>query len=602
MNKKLLLSTSFFYCVSATTLASSFVAAIGSTPASLAAATVSAPIDPIQKYFNQAVEAVLAGDKTTLRKIYDYDILDGITYRDGTAKALNDLIKKVHQDAKALYRKGEIAKAADRLELTFDFTAYVADKLDHDVNTPDRTPEYWLAGWKLPALKMDREVYISALNDYGLYLQKLDQDAEAMRVLAAVISAEPQREIAYLNLADTLWHMGRKDDALPYFQKYNEIRSEENKEAAKLHRPTEAVLHVSCVACPKTNSQVAEPKGRIDLANYFLGIERVIRANWHPPKGDKTEIIVVQFDVSPSGKVSNINANKASDDTYKQAAIQALKNSKLPPLPADAPNSISLDFTFAYNVLNKFDKEDLTVKQWMAKLAQRRSAENHAGLAEAYDDDGDFVRAREQLLLAIAKERGPQLKHYEDLLRDEELQIAEVKRQVADLGKEAPKANKPMGMPQAALNNQGATALNSGDYAIAIQKLTQALNMDPGYKMARNNLGMVFNNRGIKEKTNKVKALLDFHRAQLLRTDDTASERNISTSIKTIIKGRDSYSLRKELADGLAARHDDVGAICEYRRALEIKDDPKIREPLQAITDRVMSPAYADNSFVTDPW
>ncbi len=602
MSKKLLLSTSFIFCVSATTFASSFATAIFSAQSSLAAATASAPTDPIQKYFNQAVEAVLAGDKATLRKMYDYDILDGINYREASAKTLNDLMKKIHQDAKALYRKGEIAKAADKLEMTFDFTAYIADKLDHDVNTPDRTPEYWLAGWKLPALNINREVYISALNDYGLYLQKLNQDAESMRVLAAVISVDPQREIAYLNLADTLWHMGRKDDALPYFQKYNEIRSEENKEAVKLHQPTEAVLHTSCVACPKTNSQVAEPKGRIDLANYFLSIEKVIRANWRPPKGDKTEIIVLHFDVASNGRVSNIVANKGANDTYKQAAMQSLKASKLPPLPADAPNSISLDFTFGYNVLNKFDKEDLAVKQWLAKLAQKRSAENHAGLADAYDDDGDFVRAKEQLLLAIAKERGPQLKHYEELLRDEELQIADVKRQISDLAKEAPKANKAMGMPQAALNNQGATALNSGDYALAIQKLTQALNMDPGYKMARNNLGMVFNNRGIKEKTNKVKALLDFHRAQLLRTDDTASERNISTSIKTIIKGRDSYSLRKELADGLAARHDDVGAICEYRRALEIKDDPKIREPLQAITDRVMSPSYAENAFVTDPW
>lgn len=602
MNKKLLLSTSFFLCISATTLVSSYATATASAQSSIAAATVSAPFDPIQKYFNQAVEAILAGDKATLRKVYDYDILDGINYREASAKTLNDLMKKVHQEAKALYRKGEIAKAAEKLEMTFDFTAYVADKLDHDVNTPDRTPEYWLAGWKLPALKMDREVYISALNDYGLYLQKLNQDAESMRVLAAVISAEPQREIAYLNLADTLWHMGRKDDALPYFQKYNEIRNVENKEAAKLHQPIEAVLHTSCVACPKTNSQVSEPKGRIDLANYFLVIEKVIRANWHPPKGDKTEIVVLHFDVSSTGKVSNIMSSKLLDDTYKQAAVHALKTSKLPPLPNDAPNSISLDFTFGYNVLNKFDKEDMTIKQWLAKLAQKRSAENHAGLAEAYDDDGDFVRAREHLLLAIAKERGPLIKRYEELLRDEELQIADVKRQVSDLSKEAPKPNKAMGMPQAALNNLGATALNSGDYALAIQKLTQALNIDPGYKMARNNLGMVFNNRGIKEKTNKVKALLDFHRAQLLRTDDTASERNISTSIKTIIKGRDSYSLRKELADGLAARHDDVGAICEYRRALQIKDDPKIREPLQAITDRVMTPSYADNSFVTDPW
>jgi tetratricopeptide (TPR) repeat protein len=271
-------------------------------------------------------------------------------------------------------------------------------------------------------------------------------------------------------------------------------------------------------------------------------------------------------------------------------------------LPSDAPGSVSLDFTFSYNVLNKFDKEDLAIKQWLSRLAQKKSAENHAGLAEAYENDGDFVRAKEQLLLAIAKERGPQLKRYEELLRDIEIQIAEVKTQIAELGKEAPKPGKPMGLPQAALNNQGANALNSGDYATAIQKLSQALNLDPGYKLARNNLGMVFNNRGIKQRNNKVKALLDFHRAQLLRTDDTASEKNISTSIKTIIRGKDSYSLRKEIADGLAAQHDDVGAICEYRRALEIKDDPKIREPLQSITDRVMSPSYSDNAFITDPW
>lgn len=569
---------------------------------SFGAATIAPPLEPVQRYYNQAVEAVLAGDKATLRKVYDYDILNGITTRDASTKSLNDLVKKVHQEAKTLYRKGEIAKAADRLELTFDFTAYVADKLDHDVNTPDRTPEYWLAGWKLPTLKMDREVYIAALNDYGRYLQKLDQDAEAMRVLAAVISVEPQREIAYLNLADTLWHMGRKEDALPYFQKYNEIRHEENKEAIKLHQPPEAVLHVSCVACPKTNFAVAQPKGRIDLANYFLTIERVIRANWHPPRGDRTETVVLHFDLSRPGKISNIVVSASTDEAYKRAAISALRSSKLPPLPSDAPPLVSLDFTFSYNVLNKFDKEDLAVKQWLSKLAQKKSAENHAGLAEAYENDGDFVRAREQLLLAIAKERGPQLKHYEDLLRDIEIQIAEVKNQVADLGKDAPKSGKPMGLPQAALNNQGANALNSGDYATAIQKLSQALNLDPGYKLARNNLGMVFNNRGIKQRNNKVKALLDFHRAQLLRTDDTASEKNISTSIKTIIRGKDSYSLRKELADGLAAQHDDVGAICEYRRALEIKDDPKIREPLQAITDRVMSPSYSDSAFITDPW
>lgn len=99
MSRKLLLSLSTFLCLNTGTFAPS-----------LAAATAVTAIDPVQKYYSQAVDAVLAGDKATLRKVYDYDVLDGITYRDTSAKSLNDLIKKVHQDAKPSIGKGMLQK------------------------------------------------------------------------------------------------------------------------------------------------------------------------------------------------------------------------------------------------------------------------------------------------------------------------------------------------------------------------------------------------------------------------------------------------------------------------------------------------------------
>ncbi len=587
MSKKLFLSVSIFLSITS-----------GAFGPSTGAPVATASADPTEKYFNQAVDAVMAGDKVTLRRLYDYDVLDGITNHDSVSKSLNDLLKRVHQEAKGLYRKGEVTKAADRLELAFDFTAYVAEKLDHDRNMPDRTPEYWLYGWRSPSIKMAQSLYVAALNDYGFFLQRIDQDAEAVRVLQAVISAEPERELAYLNLANALWHLGRKEEALPYFEKYKEMRLEESKEP-KIHAYSEAILHISSSICPGKNNAPNDEKGKVDLTAYMIGIQKEIKANWHPPKGDLTQITILKFDVGTSGRITNVSTTKSSSDQYRQAAIKSLRSSSLPPLPAEAPNAIAFEFTFNYNVLPNLDKEDLVIKQCMTKLAQNRTAENHACLAEAYEDDGDFARAREQLLLAL--ERAPQNRRYEELLRDNEIQMAEVKRQINELGKDVPKANLRLGVPQAALNNQGVNSLNSGDYNLAIQKLCQALDLDPGYRLARKNLGIVFNNRGTRDRNDKTRALLDFHRALLLGSDDTAAERNIATSIKALIKGRDSYNLRKDLADGLAARHDYVGAIAEYRRALSIKDDAKIRAPLQQILDRVMSPSYNDASFFTDP-
>ncbi len=51
--------------------------------------------------------------------------------------------------------------------------------------------------------------------------------------------------------------------------------------------------------------------------------------------------------------------------------------------------------------------------------------------------------------------------------------------------------------PAIALNNEGVTALLSGDFKLAEEKFQAALGIDPTYDMARKNLAKTYNNQGL---------------------------------------------------------------------------------------------------------
>jgi hypothetical protein len=69
----------------------------------------------------------------------------------------------------------------------------------------------------------------AALNDYAFILatKTKGNGAKAASLLRSVITLDPKREVAYLNLADVLWGQGKKDEARERYRRYRELSGRE---------------------------------------------------------------------------------------------------------------------------------------------------------------------------------------------------------------------------------------------------------------------------------------------------------------------------------------------------------------------------------------
>lgn len=87
---------------------------------------------------------------------------------------------------------------------------------------------------------------------------------------------------------------------------------------------------------------------------YMRDLERRIKQNWNPPKGDASKRVVVMFRIGRDGRLLSIRIGKSSgsvsNDDAAKAAIELTAPFK--PLPPEFKgNSIDIEFTFDYNVL-----------------------------------------------------------------------------------------------------------------------------------------------------------------------------------------------------------------------------------------------------------
>lgn len=91
-----------------------------------------------------------------------------------------------------------------------------------------------------------------------------------------------------------------------------------------------------------------------DWGPYMRELERRIKRNWNPPKGDASKRVVVLFKIGRDGRLLSIKVGKSSgsvaNDDAAKAAIELTAPFK--PLPPEFKgNSIDIEFTFDYNVL-----------------------------------------------------------------------------------------------------------------------------------------------------------------------------------------------------------------------------------------------------------
>jgi TonB family protein len=90
-----------------------------------------------------------------------------------------------------------------------------------------------------------------------------------------------------------------------------------------------------------------------DFGPYMRELQRRIKFNWNPPKGNESKRVVLLFKIAKSGQLLSCRVFRSSGlPAADQAALNAVKlTAPFRPLPAEYKgSSIDIQFTFDYNV------------------------------------------------------------------------------------------------------------------------------------------------------------------------------------------------------------------------------------------------------------
>lgn len=140
-----------------------------------------------------------------------------------------------------------------------------------------------------------------------------------------------------------------------------------------------------------------------------------------------------------------------------------------------------------------------------------------------------------------------------------------------------------------ALNNEAVKAINTTNYARAIELLEKALDWSPHYKTALVNLGIAYNNFGLSLQNKPAEAIPYFHRALYLDASNETTQENLNGLIRKLGKDPDSFSDRVALGDEATNHGDTKGSIIEYEAALKLKDEPEVRAKLNEALKKVQN-------------
>ncbi len=149
-------------------------------------------------------------------------------------ETIEDFLKKGHKATLSIQKTKGFEPAATALENTFELmVAVAAYKYDDDplfvpdpkLSTP--IPNRWLETFK--HCKISTSKYIVALNDYGFFLQQAGQNDKAVGILQLVVSEDPKRIVAYLNLADAYWSLGKLQEAIDNYRRYEKLMVDSQK-------------------------------------------------------------------------------------------------------------------------------------------------------------------------------------------------------------------------------------------------------------------------------------------------------------------------------------------------------------------------------------
>ncbi|MEE4070415.1 tetratricopeptide repeat protein [Pseudomonas viridiflava] len=127
--------------------------------------------------------------------------------RQETKKLMPSLVEININNALSAYKKG------DKKELNESMDSLLADGGGEEICPPERyiVQRYYFK---------DR---VAWTNDVGFLFSESGHYAEAVELLRRVVLENPDRMVAYLNLADAYWGMGKKAEAKESYQNYYDL-------------------------------------------------------------------------------------------------------------------------------------------------------------------------------------------------------------------------------------------------------------------------------------------------------------------------------------------------------------------------------------------
>lgn len=90
-----------------------------------------------------------------------------------------------------------------------------------------------------------------------------------------------------------------------------------------------------------------------DFGPYMKELQRRIKMNWDPPKGNESKRVILLFSIARDGRLLNVKVHRSSGlQSADNAAIEAVKlTAPFRPLPPEFKGlSVDIQFTFDYNV------------------------------------------------------------------------------------------------------------------------------------------------------------------------------------------------------------------------------------------------------------
>jgi hypothetical protein len=182
--------------------------------------------DPSQKILDDLTKLATSGTRSQLDDFCKQD--HALMYPSNyvTTKTIETIFSGGHKVALALNQAHKPAMAARRMEICFDASDYLISLVIGD-STKTAAPEKWIEQWTSEAMALPASMWAPLLNDYAFFLQDAGKHQQAVNVLHYVIKAQPDRAVAYLNLADSLWTTDRPT-AVRMYQRYKVLIADQS--------------------------------------------------------------------------------------------------------------------------------------------------------------------------------------------------------------------------------------------------------------------------------------------------------------------------------------------------------------------------------------